>query len=116
LRVIGDLDLIVSQVLLNFSTKNERLKKYRYFARSVAKSFEVVSIEAVTREENYVVDALAISTSTLQPCEGPLQNLCKMEVCLDHQSLITYNIGKFLKMIVKSLDSWKIIENSPIHK
>jgi ribonuclease HI len=33
LRVIGDSDLIVSQVLLNFSTKNERLKRYRDFAR-----------------------------------------------------------------------------------
>jgi ribonuclease HI len=71
LRVIGDSDLIVSQVLLNFSTKNERLKRYRDFARSVAKSFEVVSIEAVPREENYVADALVVSTSTLQPCEGP---------------------------------------------
>jgi ribonuclease HI len=42
LRVIGDSDLIVSQVLLNFAAKNERLKRYRDFARSVAKAFEVV--------------------------------------------------------------------------
>jgi ribonuclease HI len=50
LRVIGDSDLIVSQALLNFLAKNERLKRYRDFARSVAKSFEVVSIKAIPKE------------------------------------------------------------------
>ena len=50
LRVIGDSYLILSQVLLNFSTKNERLKRYRDFARFVVKSFEVVLIEVVPRE------------------------------------------------------------------
>jgi hypothetical protein len=49
-RVIGDSYLILSQVLLNFSTKNERLKRYRDFARFVVKSFEVVLIEVVPRE------------------------------------------------------------------
>jgi hypothetical protein len=44
--------VIVSQVFLNVVTNNERLKRYRDFASSVAKAFEVVSIEAVPREEN----------------------------------------------------------------
>jgi ribonuclease HI len=79
-RVIGDPDLIVSQFLLNFVAKNERLKRYGNFVRSITKSFEVVSIEASPREENYVADALVVLASTLQPCDGPLQNLCKMEV------------------------------------
>jgi ribonuclease HI len=55
LRVIGDSDLVVSQVLLNFSTKNERLKRYQDLARDIAKHFEVISIEAVPKEENHVV-------------------------------------------------------------
>jgi hypothetical protein len=98
LRVIGDSYLIVSQVLLNFVTKNERLKRYRDFASSVAKSFEVVSIEAVPRDENYVADALAVSASTLQPCDGPLQNLCKMEVL-------------FRPSIPDNLEHWQVFED-----
>ena len=98
MRVIGDSDLIVSQVLLNFATKNERLKRYQDFARSVKKYFEVVSIEEVPREENYVVDALAVLASTLQPCEGPLKNLCKMEVL-------------FRPSIPDNLENWQVFED-----
>jgi ribonuclease HI len=80
LKVIGDSDLIVSQVLLDFAAKNDRLKRYRDFARSIVKSFKMVSIKVDPREENYVADALVVSATTLQPCDGPLQNSCKMEV------------------------------------
>jgi ribonuclease HI len=98
LKVIGDSDLIVSQVLLDFTAKNERLKRYRDFARSIAKSFEIVSIKAVPREENYVADALVVSASTLQPCDGPLQNLCKMEVL-------------FRPSIPDNLEHWQVFED-----
>jgi ribonuclease HI len=80
LREKGDSDLIVSQVMMKFSTKNEKLKKYQDLAQSLSKSFKVVSLESIPREENHMADALAISASTLQPCEGPLHDLCKMEV------------------------------------
>jgi ribonuclease HI len=80
LEIKGDSDLIVSQVLMRFATKNEKLKKYRDVAQTLSKSFKKVSIEVVPREENHVADALAVSSSTLQPCEGPFHDLCKMEV------------------------------------
>jgi hypothetical protein len=80
LKAKGDSNLIVSQVLMKFSTKNEKLKKYRGLDQSLSKSFKIVSIEAIPREENHVVDALAVSTSTPQPCDGPLHDLCKMKV------------------------------------
>jgi ribonuclease HI len=80
LEVKGDSDLIVSQVLMRFTIKNEKLKKYRDVAQTLSKSFKRISIEAVPREENHVADALAVSASTLQPCERPLHNQCKMEV------------------------------------
>jgi hypothetical protein len=70
----------------------------RDFARSIAKSFEVVSIEAVPREENYVAYALVVSASTLQPCESPLQNLCKMEII-------------FIPSIPDNLEHWKAFED-----
>jgi ribonuclease HI len=104
LRVIGDSYLILSQVLLTFATKNERLKRYQDFTRSIAKNFEVVSIEVVPREENYVADALAVSASTLQPCEGPLQNLCKMEVL-------------FRPSIPDNLEHWQVFQDdNQIHR
>jgi ribonuclease HI len=80
LEVKGDSDLIVSQVLMRFSTKNEKLTKYRDVAQTLSKSFRKVPIEAVPQEENHMVDPLAVSASTLQTCEGPFHNLCKMEV------------------------------------
>jgi len=47
LRVIGDSDLIVSQVLLDFATKNEKLKRNGDLARPISKSFEMVTIKVV---------------------------------------------------------------------
>jgi hypothetical protein len=47
LEVKGDSDLIVSQVLMRFSTKNEKLKKYRDVAQTLSKSFRKVSIKVV---------------------------------------------------------------------
>jgi len=80
LRLIGDSNLIVSQVLLNFATKNEKMKRYRDLAGSISKSFEMVSIKVVPREENHLADSLAFSSSTFQPCDGLLQDLWKIEV------------------------------------
>jgi hypothetical protein len=54
------------------------------------KFFDEFSIEVVHREENGVVDALALSASTLQPCEGVLQDSCKMDVVFIPS--IPYNI------------------------
>jgi hypothetical protein len=58
----------------------------------------VVSIEAVPREEKYAADALVVSVSTLQPCEGPLQNLWKMEVL-------------FRPSIPNNLEHWQVFED-----
>jgi hypothetical protein len=98
LEVKGDSDLIVSQVLMRFATKNEKLKKYRDVAQTLSKSFRKVSIEAVPREENHVVDALVVSASTLQPCEGPFHDLCKMEVL-------------FRPSVPDNLEHWQVFED-----
>jgi hypothetical protein len=84
--------------LLKFVAKNEILKRYRDFARSIAKSFEVVSIKAFPREENYVADTLVVSSSTLQPCDGPLQNLCKIKFL-------------FRPSIPDNLEHWQVFED-----
>jgi hypothetical protein len=101
LKVKGDSDLIVSEVMMRFATKNENLKKYRDMAQFLSKSFRIVSLEVVPREENHVVDALHVSASTLQPCEGPLHDLCKMEVL-------------FRPSVPNNLEYWKIFEDDQI--
>jgi ribonuclease HI len=47
LEVKGGTYLIVSQVLMRFTTKNEKLKRYQDVAQTLSKSFRKVSIEAV---------------------------------------------------------------------
>jgi ribonuclease HI len=98
LKVKGDSDLIVSQVLKKFAAKNEKLKKYRDMAQNISKGFRKLSIEAIPREENHVADALAVSASTLQPCEGPLHDQCKMEVL-------------FRPSIPDNLEHWQVFED-----
>jgi ribonuclease HI/transposase InsO family protein len=98
LEVKGDSDLIVSQVLMRFATKNEKLKKYRDMAQNISKTFRKMSLEAIPREENHVADALAVSASTLQPCEGPLHDQCKMEVL-------------FRPSIPDNLEHWQVFED-----
>jgi ribonuclease HI len=98
LRGKGDSDLIVSQVMMKFATKNEKLKKYRDLAQSLSKSFKIVSLEAIPREDNHMADALAVSASTLQPCEGPLRDLCKMEVL-------------FRPSVPDNLEHWQVFED-----
>jgi ribonuclease HI len=65
-HVRGDLDMIVSQINRNFSTKNPRLKQYRDVVWDSMKTFDDFSIEAIPREENHLENNLAVSTSTLQ--------------------------------------------------
>jgi hypothetical protein len=45
-----------------------------------------------------VADALAISASTLQPCDGPLRDLCKMEFL-------------FKPSIPDNLEHWRVFED-----
>jgi ribonuclease HI len=98
LEVKGDSYLIVSQFFMRFATKNDKLKKYRDVAQTLSKSFKKVSIEAVPREENHVADALDVSASTLQPCEGPFHDLCKMEVL-------------FRPFVPDNLEHWQVFED-----
>jgi hypothetical protein len=98
IRVIGYFDLVVSQISLKFDKKNERIKKYRYFVRDTMKYFKKISIKVVPREENYIVDTLAVSRSTLKPCEGPLQYLCKMEVV-------------FIPSVLGNMEHWKVFDD-----
>jgi hypothetical protein len=104
--------------LETFSTKNEKLKRYRDLAQLFSKSFKIVNIEAIPWEENHVVDALAVFASTLQPCDGPLRDLCKMEFLfrpsipnnLEHWQVFTYD-----DQIIRFMENSKYFIESQIN-
>jgi ribonuclease HI len=116
LEVKGDSDLIVSQVLMRFATKNEKLKKYRDVAQNIAKTFKRISLEAVPREENHVADALP----SLHPRCNRVKDLfmisARWRSSLDLLFLTIWNIGRSSKMMIRLSDSWRIAKNSQIHK
>jgi hypothetical protein len=84
--------------MMKFATKNEKLKKYQDLAQSFSKSFKIVLLEAIPREDNHTANALVVSASTLQPCEGQLRDLCKMEVL-------------FRPSIPDNLEHWQVFED-----
>jgi ribonuclease HI len=51
LRVIGDSDLVVSQIKNKFAPKNEKLRRYRNSVWDTIELFDAFSIEAVPREK-----------------------------------------------------------------
>jgi hypothetical protein len=86
-------------------------------AQTLPKSFRKVSIEAVPREENHVVDALAVLASTLQPCEGPFHDLCKMEVLLRPSvpdDLEHWQVFEDDDQIIKFMENSKEFTNSQV--
>ena len=52
LSVIGDSDLIVSQVKNQFAAKNNRLRDYRNVVWDTIEMFDAFAIQAIPREEN----------------------------------------------------------------
>jgi ribonuclease HI len=55
LKVIGDFDLIVSQIKKKFTTKNERLRRYRNLILDTIELFDAFSIEVVPRDKNMLL-------------------------------------------------------------
>ena len=56
LNVIGDSDLVVSQVKNQFVAENDRLRSYRNAIWDEIEMFDAFSIKAVPREENTLAD------------------------------------------------------------
>jgi hypothetical protein len=116
LRVKGDSNLIVSQVLEYFATKNVKLKRYCDLAQSFSKYFKIVLIKSI----------LGRKTTWLMLWQGPplpynlvmvhSEIYAKCNSFLDLLSLIIWRNGKSSKMMTKSLGSWKIAKNSPTLK
>ena len=58
LRVLGDSNLVVSQVKGDFTLREQSLAAYRTWAQRLGLEFQTFSIEYTQRSENRFVDAL----------------------------------------------------------
>ena len=79
LSVIGDSDLVVSQVRNQFAAKNDRLCNYRNALWDAIEIFDAFSIKAVLREENTLADTLSVTTCTFAIPECLKEKNCKVE-------------------------------------
>ena len=69
MRVLGDSNLIISQVKGDFALREQSLVAYRTWAQRPEQEFQTFSIEYTQRSENRFADALATLGSQV-PIEG----------------------------------------------
>ena len=63
MRVLGDFNLVVSQVKGDFALREQSLAAYRTSVQRLEQEFQTFSIEYTQRSENRFVDALATLVS-----------------------------------------------------
>lgn len=83
------------QVKNKFACKNEHLKRYRYAIWDTMEWFDALDIIAISRQENGLADKLAISTSSLEPCDELLDGKGQMDV-------------NFKPLVPDNLDHWQV--------
>ena len=59
MRVLGDSNLVVSQVKGDFALREQSLVAYKTWAQRLEQEFQTFSVEYVQRSENRFADALA---------------------------------------------------------
>ena len=69
MRVLGDSNLVVSQVKGDFTLREQSLAAYRNWAQRLEQEFQTFSIEYAQRSENRFADVLATLGSQV-PFEG----------------------------------------------
>src|SRR5262249_25094050 len=66
LRIIGDSQLILLQVLTTYRTRDEKLRQYQSLARLVAKQLRKLTYVHTPRSQNMLADSLASLASSLE--------------------------------------------------
>ncbi|XP_070013445.1 uncharacterized protein [Nicotiana sylvestris] len=66
LLVIGDLDHLVHQVLVEWATKNTKIFPYLYYVQELMKRFTKIEFKHIPRIQNEFGDALATLSSMIQ--------------------------------------------------
>ena len=69
MRILGDSNLVVSQVKGDFALREQSLAAYRTWAQKVEQKFQTFSVEYAQRSENWFADTLATLGSQI-PFKG----------------------------------------------
>ena len=69
MKVLGDSNLVVSQVKGDFALREQSLAAYRTWVQKVERKFQTFSVEYAQRSENKFADALATLGSQM-PFKG----------------------------------------------
>lgn len=72
------------QVKNEYEAKNKHLEEYRDTVCDSINSFEAFSITAVPREENDIIDTLAVLASTWDPCREVRESKLEFDILFKH--------------------------------
>ena len=108
LKVYGDSQLVINQLLTRYEVKKDNLIPYFQYASHLLETFETVFLEHVLREENRMADALANLATTLA-LSGD-ENIDVPVCCqwiLHH--LLEYKIedNNVISVLVAKVDDWR---------
>ena len=90
MTVFGDLELIIRHIKNLCQAKHPRLRAYRNEVWDLIENyFEAFNLQFVPREENRMVDYLAVAASTFKP---PINPKLRYEIELRHRPSIPDNV------------------------
>ena len=90
LSVFGDSELIIRQIKNWCQTKHPRLRSYRNEVWDLVENyFEAFNLHFIPREENKMVDSLAVAASTFKP---PINPILRYEIELRYRHSIPDNV------------------------
>jgi ribonuclease HI len=98
LNIKGDSNLVIVQVKNKYACKSERLRRYINAIWDAIEFFDSMDIIVIPRDQNSLVDSLAIATSTLQPSEYLIKGKGKLEI-------------NFRQSVLDNIDHWQIFKD-----
>jgi hypothetical protein len=98
LNIKGDSDLVILQVKNKYACKSERLRRYINAVWDVIEFFDAMDLIAIPRDQNNLVDSLAVATSTLQPSEDLMKGEGKLEII-------------FRPSVPDNIDHWQVFKD-----
>ena len=97
ISVFGDSELVIRQVEGVYQTKDVRMREYKNLVLDMLENFQDFSFIVKSRDQNSIVDSLAISTSIFII---PMHSNEKYDIEVRHRSTILDNIT-----------SWQVFED-----
>ena len=80
LIVYGDFVLVICQLNGEWETKDSKLVPYQEFIKGLIEQFEEITFKHLSREENYLADALATLATMIKVNANAEAQLVKLEV------------------------------------